>query len=712
MKKFTLIASALLAFCSLAANAGDKVFYKVKVADAETWTRHGDIAVAAGNVKNTSGSGGRAYFTTFANPYANVTLPETGYTLSTVFTLGGVGDARKNDFEIAFLNEAVTPTTTWTTYGENENAIFTLTQSYRPDATAEGTAGTRAVACVLNGVRSADAAAPTPAEIALANIVIAAGTKYKLDINVVGQTVNWSLATVADDVATPYKNGQYDLPAGVSNKITSFYGILSRANSNITYESMNLSYHVEGEVAQEPSLDLFYVQGAERDYFVDFKEGEILHWIQLGDADDVNGNPYTDGQEYTVAYNDAMDTRTFDPGEEGGHKIIYCNASGQLKVWTTREEDENNKSDEVVADVVCEAIQLPAPVAKITNVKAGFEKEYTLSVDNSDVLLKPTITIHYKLTQGSDVRQGDVLSGEKIKFTGVGTLELYSTDKGAKTPRYTNSETSIIANDVEYEEALVKDFVWTKEKCDGDVEGFTKLEIIDNANKSHWDRIYSNQTYGYDKDNVIVNNDGTYADGKSKADVVQEKAGFGFYDRSKIGTTDAKWNVQVPLAENLRDAFFPLIPAAEDYSKYAENAWSIFPCEGIVYYSTDKAGLNSANCVELNIAPYFVSDNASKPNFYIVTKRGGYDRPDKGNCESTDVVVAGEKFNLYRYDSAIREVRVLVYKGFDWTTSIAAPSCVLADDADAPIYTLSGVQVKDATAPGIYIQNGKKFIVK
>ena len=33
-------------------------------------------------------------------------------------------------------------------------------------------------------------------------------------------------------------------------------------------------------------------------------------------------------------------------------------------------------------------------------------------------------------------------------------------------------------------------------------------------------------------------------------------------------------------------------------------------------------------------------------------------------------------------------------------------------DADAPVYTLSGLRVTDASQPGIYIQNGKKFLVK
>lgn len=35
-----------------------------------------------------------------------------------------------------------------------------------------------------------------------------------------------------------------------------------------------------------------------------------------------------------------------------------------------------------------------------------------------------------------------------------------------------------------------------------------------------------------------------------------------------------------------------------------------------------------------------------------------------------------------------------------------------ADDVNAPVYNLQGVQVADPTAPGIYIKNGKKYVVK
>ena len=53
-------------------------------------------------------------------------------------------------------------------------------------------------------------------------------------------------------------------------------------------------------------------------------------------------------------------------------------------------------------------------------------------------------------------------------------------------------------------------------------------------------------------------------------------------------------------------------------------------------------------------------------------------------------------------------------------TAINEPSLFAKEDTDAtldfdaaaPVYTLSGLRVTDASQPGIYIQNGKKFLVK
>ena len=429
-------------------------------------------------------------------------------------------------------------------------------------------------------------------------------------------------------------------------------------NGTSTHQLSNigLSYEAEGPFAQEPSVDLLAAIGQQRAYYVTFPEGHTLHWTQLGDAEGIDDTPYADGEEYSVPYGDAIDTREMETSGEGGSKIIFCNKSGQLKVWTTLEDDETNKSNEVVNEVVCEQITMPTPSASIVNVEEGYKKVYQIVADNSETLMKPTVTIHYKKTVDGQVEEGKVLTGETITLEGKGSLELYSYDgtHPVEMPWYAPSEKVTVENDVEYVVADKKDYAWSKEECDAAKTGFTVTEIVDNANKSHWDRAYSTQMYGYDE-----NGNATACTEADAANYKTTKSGFGFYDMASIGTNDAKWNVQVP--EDATTAFAPLAPTADFIanSKYVASAWSIFPLEGIVYYNI------AVTNATLSLDAKYTSDDANKPNFYIVHTRGGYDRPDKGDCNKTTVCVAGENFNLFRYDTALCDVKVMTYKGFN-----------------------------------------------
>ena len=417
-----------------------------------------------------------------------------------------------------------------------------------------------------------------------------------------------------------------------------------------------LSYEAEGPFAQEPSVDLFAAIGKQRAYYATFPEGHVLHWTQLGAAEGLDGSAYADGEECFVAYGDATDTREMETSGEGGSKIIFCNKSGQLKVWTTLEDDESNKSNEIVNDVVCEQITMPMPSASIANVEEGYKKVYKIVADNSETLMKPTVTIHYKKKVNGNVEEGKLLTGETVTMEGKGTLELYSFDgtHPVDMPWYAPSEKVTVENNVEYVVAEKKDYAWTQEQCDAAQEGFTVTEIVDNANKSHWDRAYSTQMYGYD-----ANGNATACTDADATNYVTTKKGFGIFDMASIGTDNAKWNVQVP--QDATTAFAPLAPTADFIanSKYVASAWSIFPYEGIVYYNT--AVTNAA----LTLDSKYTSDDAEKPNFYVVHTRSGYDRPDKGDCNNTTVCVAGEAYNLYRYDTALCDVKVMTYKGFE-----------------------------------------------
>ena len=510
--------------------------------------------------------------------------------------------------------------------------------------------------------------------------------KFAVAINTEAKTATY---TIADEEGTVLKTGFHNYTCTENRAGIFVFGM----NGTSTHQLSNIgrTYEAEGPFAQEPSVDLLAAIGQQRAYYVTFPEGHTLHWTQLGDAEGIDDTPYADGEEYSVPYGDAIDTREMETNGEGGSKIIICNRSGQLKVWTTLDDNEEKKSNEIVNDVVCEQITMPTPSASIVNVEEGYKKVYQIVADNSETLMKPTVTIHYKKTVDGEVEEGNILTGETITLEGKGVLELYSFDgtHPVDMPWYAPSEKVTVENNVEYVVAENKNYAWTKEECDAAKAGFSVTEIVDKANKSHWDRVYSTQMYGYDE-----NGNATACTDADASNYVSTKKGHGFYDMTCIGTADAKWNVQVP--EDATTAFAPLAPTADFIanSKYEASAWSIFPLEGIVYYNT------AVTNATVTLDAKYTSDDASKPNFYIVHTRGGYDRPDKGDCNKTTVCVAGEDFNLYRYDTAICDVKVMTYKGF--TPNTTGISSVNAAEVAAPAVK------KMMTKDGLVIVKGNK----
>ena len=660
MKKFTFIALLMFIVCAMA-KADDKYFFKVPTDKmSEGW-----VIQDAGNFASTPGkdylevqnkkNGGRMlnYFWNEA-AWAGVvpaTLPNHTYKFTMDLNMSNMAARADMEFVLLPINMCTatdsrvsTHNYHWWNANEGDDYFFRWRVGEKP-AAANGD--------YTIWINEEPTAKNDWSQTTEETLTLSSQTTYKFAV-VINTEANTATYTISDAEGNPLKTGVHNYTCEEDRAGIFVFGM----NGTSTHQLSNigLSYEAEGPFAQEPSVDLLAAIGQQRAYYVTFPEGHTLHWTQLGDAEGLGGTAYADGEECSVAYGDATDTREMETSGEGGSKIIFCNKSGQLKVWTTLDEDETNKSNEVVNDVVCEQITMPTPSASIVNVEEGYKKVYQIVADNSETLMKPTVTIHYKKTVDGQVEEGKVLTGETITLEGKGSLELYSYDgtHPVEMPWYAPSEKVTVENDVEYVVADKKDYAWSKEECDAAKTGFTVTEIVDNANKSHWDRAYSTQMYGYDE-----NGNATACTEADAANYKTTKSGFGFYDMASIGTNDAKWNVQVP--EDATTAFAPLAPTADFIanSKYVASAWSIFPLEGIVYYNT------AVTNATLSLDAKYTSDDANKPNFYIVHTRGGYDRPDKGDCNKTTVCVAGENFNLFRYDTALCDVKVMTYKGFN-----------------------------------------------
>ena len=660
MKKFTFIALLMFIVCAMA-KADDKYFFKVPTDKmSEGW-----VIQDAGNFASTPGkdylevqnnkNGGRMlnYFWNEAAwaGVAPATLPNSTYKFTMDLNMSNMAARADMEFVLLPINMCTatdsrvsTHNYHWWNANEGDDYFFRWRVGEKP-AAANGDF-TIWINEMPTGQKDWD---QTTEE----TLTLSSQATYKFAV-VINTEANTATYTISDAEGNLLKTGVHNYTCTEDRAGIFVFGMNGTSLHQLS--NIGLSYEAEGPFAQEPSVDLFAAIGEQRAYYVTFPEGHVLHWTQLGDAEGLGGTAYADGEECSVAYGDATDTREMETSGEGGSKIIFCNKSGQLKVWTTLEDDETNKSNEVVNDVVCEQITMPTPSASIVNVEEGYKKVYKIVADNSETLMKPTVTIHYKKTVDGQVEEGKVLTGETITLEGKGSLELYSYDgtHPADMPWYAPSEKVTVENNVEYVVADKKDYAWSKEECDAAKAGFTVTEIVDNANKSHWDRAYSTQMYGYD-----ANGNATACTEADKDNYVSTKKGHGFYDMASIGTNDAKWNVQVP--EDARTAFAPLAPTADFIanSKYEPSAWSIFPLEGIVYYNI------AVTNATLSLDAKYTSDDANKPNFYIVHTRGGYDRPDKGDCNKTTVCVAGENFNLFRYDTALCDVKVMTYKGFE-----------------------------------------------
>lgn len=704
MKKFTFIAMLLAIFSTVAkAELMDKYFFKVSTEkmDANWFIQDaGNLASTPGKeyleVQNKKNGGRMLNYFWNEDAWSKVdinSLPNHTYKYTMNLNMSSM--AARSDLEFVLLPvnactsadaRVSTHNYRWWNASEGEDFFFRFSVSAPTEANGD-------FKLFFNETPSArnDFAHTSATD----SLEVSSQKTYKFSV-VINADAKTATYTVANEEGTTLATGVHNYVCEENRAGIFILGM----NGSSTHQLSNigLSYEAAGPFANEPSSELFALMGATRYYYVTFAEGETLHWKQLGDAEDVlSGESYTDGEEYQVEYSVADEKTSFETGEGEylGHKIITCTKAGDLVMWTTRTDDETNISDQVVVPVTCEEVSMPTPVATITNVSEGYAKEYTITADNSNTLLTPTVTIHYvvKDANGNTISENEkAMSGEVVTLTVPGTLVLYAYDATHPQAWYSPSATVTVENNAEYVVAEEKDYAWTKDVCDGTVAGFTKTEVVDAANKSHWDRIYSSQMYGYDGDDLTGN--ATACTDADAANYKSTKKGFGFYEGTAIGTTDAKWNVQVP--EDATTAFAPLAPTSDflSNSKYVASAWNIFPLEGIVYYNT------ALTYAELQLDPKYTSDDASKPNFYIVHTRGGYDRPDKGDCNSTTVCVAGETYSLYRYDTAICDVKVMTYKGFDPSTGIKGVNAV---ESSAP--TVKKVMTKD----GLVIVKGDKM---
>ena len=725
MKKLYVLMTALLALFAIDANAIRVLYSENYEAGGvpATWTING----GTGSIVSTDASnlfqfalgqnnGRSAHNFWGLSIFEGVT--EKSYSLSFEIRFDAQGNNQYNGEVAIFADEDKCQSTNgngggqWLPYSKLPNCLFSLTQN---SATAASACDTDHTHWFVNN------------------------DSTKVFIPNTGNSATWYLVTL--NVNTETKQVEYDVfnydtskseVKGVKTMsdedklfATGLYLMCARYQSAFSLD--NLQIYLDIDWANEPVIALTGLNDTERTYMISFLEGETLH---------VKG---TDGQEKTYEYDDV----------EEGSVFYTTTTSGQLSAWTTA---GNMASEMVTVDVVCEPILLPNPTYAVVGADEGFAKTYQFTIDNKLVPLQPTIYMDF-VFEGEGGQGNFTLlnqtSGAKVNVPGKGTLKV-----STKALGYTSS-TSTVVNDIEY---IVKhdiDF----QHITGEAlkeKGFEQIDDLNSVSMSgenSWtgrmrfyfqiatgqkdeeqNDIYANypafgftstaENYdatvaGYKKD------DGSYSlDGRSYATLETAEAIKRYLLVPSKLTEEAAKTLFAPL-KLWNTAATPAEGAAP-----GDDVPAVKINEGIGLICTGVKGDAQSGSIAVNNATIGF-DGLTDDDLVVITKIDGYGAgslhpqfaagtdPATAKAEYKASHIGGvvstvkgtETFQLYRIDTALSRVLVLTPKNATGIETINYNKVV--SDQNAPVYNLNGVQVNpNALQKGIYIKQGKKFIVR
>lgn len=483
------------------------------------------------------------------------------------------------------------------------------------------------------------------------------GAWYTINIHVNKATrqVDYSISPLME---SPIKQGSYTAPEGTIMDAAGIYLNGARYQSITQFDNVSVSYEAQGDFANDPVVALTGVMNQERTYTISFLEGEQLH---------VTG---TDGTEVHVEYLDCLGSYTYT-----------TSTSGTLTAYTTCGSAESKK---VSVEVNASIITLPAATATISNVQPGFGKSYTLTADNSLVELKPTIFFAYEFKgeDGTNLTGSELTNGAVVDLPGKGTLTITTSAYGY------GSNTTTIVNNIEYALATDYDFAHMDDAAitglgfaaDGEVTG----------NYATYGRLYGWDAASYDPE-AETNN----------------KIVYGTIPQfTKMSSTWSEAE-EYPL---WGDLLFTAMPAVNLHIYKGVG----FVTEGRKGDAMDgnwiqTTGLKVKGLTDNDfIVVYSMNNYGSNSLHPIVADLDAYLK--EYNAPATGVYKGTEEFTFTRISDLI--ARVVVYKPANGGTGINE-IINSVENADAPVYDLRGMRVNKASLKkGVYIQNGKKFVVK
>ncbi|MDE6379894.1 MAG: hypothetical protein K2L11_05425 [Muribaculaceae bacterium] len=522
----------------------------------------------------------------------------------------------------------------------------------------------------------------------------------ELEVDTNSREVEYSVTSLEGDIV---KQGTLNVPENdvngdpISMFAEGLFVMTARYQTIIDIDNLMIYLDTSYDYANIPTIALTRVgQTADetldlnmRAYTISFLDGETLHVVG------------PDGQEVTADY-----------AECEGNYVYETSTSGVLQAWTT---SGDAKSPVAEATVDCTPIVLPEGVATISAVSAGYGKTYTLSVNNADVPLRPTIFIDYEFTgvSGEKIAAEGQASGCNVTVTEEGTLKITTSAFGYE------SKTVTVKNDLQFEVKNAWDFArLTPEEISA--VGFPEFQVLN-----------SDQTSGFN--NWTARKRLNYISTTEKEEKVDEEGNvtegpatiypFGFIAEDNT-TNVINYSVidRTGVAETTKGEYFEGLTIFPERGKLAEGN---LPNVGMLYrigLYNDQTNNNNNNVYVNDLdASDFVVVN------YINNYGGNSCHPEVATDAEYYAVLAGEDavlkasdgtlneetglydvaYALYRVDTAITKITVYKQAGGDAVEAVEATVA-----GDNYYYSIDGIRVAEPTRPGLYIHNGKKIIVK
>lgn len=508
-----------------------------------------------------------------------------------------------------------------------------------------------------------------------------------LVVNVNDRTVDYEVNTdtgdfiVSDTMTVPETDLNGD---PISMYAEGLFALLARYQSRFLFDNIRISCEVENPYANPPTIALTRLGQDEdevenlnlRSYTISFLEGEVLH---------VKG---TDGKTFDVEYDDT----------DEGNYVYDTTISGVLEAWTTC---DGATSEIVKQTVECVHCKLPAVTATITSVEAGYGKTYTLTVNNSDVPLQPVIFIAYEFegVNGEKISAKGAASGVTVTVSEEGTLKLTSSAYGYE------ATTVSVDNNLEFDVKTKWDFArMTDEEISA--AGFPDYEILNSASMAGFDNWTARKRMYYNLEGSNTIND----EGNEVWTAVYP---FGYVGDD----THVLYYSTILTATNA--AGYELFPGITVYAghnvRFLKHIGMINDeTSGGNYKNIDVLNLDKTDFVVINTISDYGSNSihpvcADDESYYaqIAGANSVYRAADGTLNEEGKYTVS---LPVYRVDTAATCVTVFKQLGEIIDDAVETVNVEVA--GDNYWYSIDGVRVAEPTHPGIYIHNGKKYIVK